>query len=90
MTVRDVVTDNLGYALLGGPAVAVLSGLAGASALGTAGGVACGTAAYGLGWVLAVRRSTGDAEPPSDADEADGRREGELEAQKGSYGGGGR
>ena len=89
MNVPDAVTENLGYALLGGPAVAAVSGLARAAVFGAAGGVACGATAYGLGWALAARRSRGDAAPPSEADESGDRREAELEAEKGSYGGGG-
>jgi hypothetical protein len=89
VTIRRLVAENLGYALLGGPVLAIASFLVGSSLLGTPLGVGCAVAVYGLGWTLAARRSERRTEPPTDSDDERTRRENELEAEKGSFGGGG-
>ena len=90
MKTPRVVRENLGYALLGGPALAALSFVAGAEFLGTAAGVAAAVATYALGWVLSARRSaSGSERSPSDAGDERERREREAEAGKGGFGGGG-
>jgi hypothetical protein len=96
METLRLVRGNLGYALLGGPALAAVSCLAGAALVGTAAGVAAGVATYALGWALVTRRSAGkpsEAKGPersaADADDERERREREAEAGKGGYGGGG-
>jgi hypothetical protein len=96
METARLVRENLGYALLGGPALAAASYLAGAALVGTAAGVAAAVAAYVLGWALVARRSGGE---PSEAEglersASDGgdkreRRERAAEAGKSGYGGGG-
>ncbi|WP_434522530.1 hypothetical protein [Halorubrum sp. AS12] len=95
MEIPRVVRENLGYAFLGGPALAAVSFVAGAQFLGTAAGVAVAVATYALGWALSARRSEsapgGSAAERSaaDADDDRERREREAEAGKGGYGGGG-
>ena len=92
METPRVVRENLGYALLGGPALAVVSFVVGAGLAGTAAGVAGAVATYALGWALAARRSSGEpdeAESSGSASDAADRREREAEAGKGGYGGGG-
>jgi hypothetical protein len=95
MEVPRVVRENLGYALLGGPALAAVSFAAGAGLFGTAAGVAAAVATYALGWALAARRSASPPEgspserPAADADDDRDRREREAEAGKGGFGGGG-
>ena len=74
MTGRDLVAQNLGYAVLGGIAV----------------GVGCGAVVYGLGWALTVRRDRKPPESASGSDGERSRREDELEAEKGAHGGSGR
>ena len=49
METPRLVRGNLGYALLGGPALAAVSCLAGAALVGTPAGVAAGVATYALG-----------------------------------------
>ena len=95
MAPPGVVRENLGYALLGGPALAAVAFVAGAWLAGTAAGVAVAVATYALGWALSVRRTESTAErstserSPSDADGDRDRREREAEAGKGGFGGGG-
>ena len=100
METPRVVRENLGYALLGGPALAAVAFVAGAESLGAAAGVAVAVATYALGWALSARRSGSapDRSPsersppersPSNADDERDRREREAEAGKGGYGGGG-
>ncbi|EMA71700.1 hypothetical protein [Halorubrum distributum] len=100
METPRVVRENLGYALLGGPALAAVAFVAGAQSLGAAAGVAVAVATYALGWALSARRSGSGSErspaerspperSPSNADDERDRREREAEAGKGGYGGGG-
>jgi len=95
METPRVVRKNLGYALLGGPALAVASFVAGAGLFDTAAGVAGAVATYALGWALSARRTeaaAGQSAAERSASDADGdrdRREREAEAGKGGYGGGG-
>ncbi|WP_158057824.1 YccF domain-containing protein [Halorussus halophilus] len=90
MTMRQHLTENLGYALLGGPVLGLISFLVGASLFGTVPGIGFAVAVYSLGWVLAIRQSEQEAQkPPSDRDEKRSRREKELEMEKGGYGGNG-
>ncbi|TKX68727.1 hypothetical protein [Halorubrum sp. SP9] len=99
METPRVVRENLGYALLGGPALAAVSFVAGAEFLGAAAGVVA-AATYALGWALSARRSesaaarsaaarSAAAQSAADADGDRERREREAEAEKGGYGGGG-
>ncbi|MYL17564.1 hypothetical protein GLW36_13045, partial [Halorubrum terrestre] len=94
METPRVVRENLGYALLGGPALAAVAFVAGAESLGAAAGVAVAVATYALGWALSARRSGSgsDRSPserlppersPSNADDERDRREREAEAGKG-------
>jgi len=88
MAIRRLVTENLGYALLGGPALGIVSYLGGAYLADAAVGIGCGVVVYGLGWVLAVRRSGREGQrstPDSDGERS--RQEKELEIEKGGYGG---
>ncbi|EMA62270.1 hypothetical protein C470_04781 [Halorubrum distributum JCM 13561] len=105
METPRVVRENLGYALLGGPALAAVAFVAGAESLGAAAGVAVAVATYALGWALSARRSGSGSErspserspperspperSPSNADDERDRREREAEAGKGGFGGGG-
>ncbi|WP_424014605.1 hypothetical protein ACOZ35_16660 [Halorubrum xinjiangense] len=90
METPPVVRENLGYALLGGPALAAVSFVVGAQFLGTAAGVAVAVAMYALGWALSARRSGSAPErSASDANDDRERREREAEAGKGGFGGGG-
>ncbi|SFR39457.1 hypothetical protein [Halorubrum sodomense] len=95
METPRVVRENLGYALLGGPALAAVSFVAGAEFLGAAAGVVVAAATYALGWALSARRSesaaarSAAAQSAADADGDRERREREAEAEKGGYGGGG-
>ncbi|QKG91730.1 hypothetical protein HPS36_02290 [Halorubrum salinarum] len=94
METPRVVRENLGYALLGGPALAAVAFAAGAWLVGTAAGVAAAVAAYALGWALAARRSESTPErsaserSAANADDDRDRREREAEAGKGGYAGG--
>jgi len=88
MTVRRAVAENLGYALLGGPVLGIASYLGGAYLAGTTVGVGCGVVVYGLGWLLAVRNSRREGDRPTPGSDGERqRREMELEAEKGGYGG---
>lgn len=90
MTIRRLVTANLGYALLGGPVLGILSFLVGAYLFGTVPGIGCAVAVYGLGWALAVRQSEQETqESMLDSDDGRTRHEKELEVEKGSFGGNG-
>jgi hypothetical protein len=89
MTVARTVRENLGYALLGGPALAAVSFLAGAQFFGTIAGVGIGVVTYALGWMLSARRSRSGSTRAADADDDRDRREREADARKGGYGGSG-
>jgi hypothetical protein len=82
MEPRRALADNLAYALLGGPALALLAFAAGAYIHGVAAGLALAALVYGTGWVLAVRESEAGTESGDDS-----QRERELEAEKSGYGG---
>ncbi|MYL69109.1 hypothetical protein, partial [Halorubrum distributum] len=97
METPRVVRENLGYALLGGPALAAVAFVAGAESLGAAAGVAVAVATYALGWALLARRSGSGSvrspaersppeRSPSNADDERDRREREAEAGKGGFG----
>ncbi|MFC4448707.1 hypothetical protein [Halorussus aquaticus] len=90
MRIRRFATENLGYALLGGPVLGIATFLVGAALFGTVPGIGCAVVVYGLGWALAVRQSERETEKPTpDSDDERTRREKELEMQKGSFGGDG-
>lgn len=92
MTIPRIVRQNLGYALLGGPALGAVSFVVGTSLFGTTAGIGSGLAVYGLGWVLSARRSEQEPQGSTSTSDPDGdrdRREREAEAQKSGYGGGG-
>jgi hypothetical protein len=90
MTTRRVVAENLGYALLGGPVLALASALVGTYLFGTVPGIGCAIAVYSLGWALTIRQSERETpESVPDSDDERTRREKELQAEKGSFGGDG-
>lgn len=85
MALRELISNNLGYALLGGPTVALVVFGVGTLVTNIALGGVLGVTAYGIGWILATRASTGSVE--SDSEDGQSRRERELEMEKGAYGG---
>ncbi|QUO47284.1 MULTISPECIES: hypothetical protein [Halorubrum] len=93
MEMPRVVRENLGYTLLGGPALAAVSFVAGAVLFGTVAGIVAAVATYALGWALSARRSASERSTSersaSDTDDERERREREAEAGKGGFGGGG-
>jgi uncharacterized protein (DUF2062 family) len=86
MSVRRLLSENLGYALLGGPVLGLISFLIGMSIFGTVPGIGCGVIVYGLGWVLAAQSTEQKAEESVDKQS---RRQKELEMEKGGFGGNG-
>lgn len=88
MSLRRLVAENLGYALLGGPVLGIISFLVGNYLFGIGAAVAGAVVVYALGWALTVRQSdegTRGSEPDSDDERT--RRNKEMEMEKGSYGG---
>ncbi|MFA1611570.1 hypothetical protein [Halobellus rubicundus] len=82
--------ENLGYAIIGGPVLSVITSLVGMHLFDTVGGIGCGLVVYSIGWVLSITQSNEDSqESVSDPDSERSRRENELEAEKGAFGGNG-
>ena len=88
MTIRQHVTGNLGYVLLGGPVLGLISFLVGTYLFGTVPGIGCAVVVYGLGWTLAIRQSERETRRPT-PDSDDDRTRKELQTEKGSFGGNG-
>lgn len=79
------ISDNLAYALLGGPMVALVIFGVGTLVFDPVPAAIVGLTAYGVGWGLAVRAA--DTDPVEDSEDGQSRREQELELEKGASGG---